>query len=833
MPFPLTDPAWIETRDFLKQHARELDAILAPNEFMEFFPGNYHYNITYLLPPSHFDYVVIHKGMVAEIEPPFALEVLRTFQPLFANAVFVVFAKQPPENAPKAAGVHLQPLLNQLAVVEAQQRGKVKPIRYGVTITTYNRPESLGRSLPQIRQLGAPVVIVDDASSPENAAANQRIADEHGVPLIRIPENRGLPNAMNVGIGYWLADPAIDWISYFQDDVDVHPDLFKILEKIQDPVERPILAGRDALEHPTFAKGSIAGYEVLFKRSMPGQHLHAHRDYWAGVMPIPTPYLGAPKPTGGKPGQGADEDWWITAWSPHAIPKRGKYLICVPGLVRSFQITEQGSTWGNISERQEDGQPIIDAALKELAVPAVAKADSVERVERDSRSDPCGNRPPDPPLAEPVLAGLKVLVDGYNLQLTTGTGIRTYAVNLIRALTVLGADVDVLLSRNSNKKDPILDEVLFFDEQDVGGRKLVENLMLVKDLLKSSVPSLYRAWRREAVGEVVLKQGKFTEDFIQLARSYNLPKCYSVANAAFNLFGRSTQVTIPEKIDLWHATFPLPVSIPGAKKVTTIHDLIPLRLPYTTLDNKKDFYNKVKRSLKDSTLTIAVSEHTKKDVLSYFDADPDKIVVTYQPVNIKPLDATPEEIGDFLKRYRLGYQNYLLFVGAIEPKKNVGRLLEAYAALETDLPLVIVGKKAWSFEDDLGRLDYLFDPGTKQDVRLLEYVPGDALRYLYQGAYCFVFPSLYEGFGLPPIEAMTMGCPVVTSSASCLPEVCGPAALYVNPYDVADIQAKLEQILGDRPLRDQLAETGKQVAQNFSLKNYLNRLSAAYLRAIG
>ncbi|MBW4665718.1 MAG: glycosyltransferase [Chroococcus sp. CMT-3BRIN-NPC107] len=377
MSFPLKDDYWLQVRDFLLAHTQPLDAILAPNEFMEFFAGNYHYNVTYRLPPSHFEYVVFHKAMLAEIESPIGLEVLRTFQPIFANPVFVVLAKSLPEGLPPVEKLHLQPLLNYFSAIQSQQKKLVKQPRYAVTMTTYNRPNCLRRSLPQILKLGAPVVIVDDASRPENAAENQRIADAYQVTLIRIPQNRGLPNAMNVGIGYWLADLEIDWISYFQDDVDVHPDLFRILAAIQDPVERPLLTGRDAAEHPTFATSNLAGHNVLFKRSMPGPHLHAHRDYWTGVMPIPSPYLGAPKLDGGKSGQGADEDWWITAWSPQSIAKQGKYGVCVPGLVRCFQLIEEGSTWISPSDQRENGQIVVEPPLKNLAI-------STTRVERET-----------------------------------------------------------------------------------------------------------------------------------------------------------------------------------------------------------------------------------------------------------------------------------------------------------------------------------------------------------------------------------------------------------------------------------------------------------------
>lgn len=827
MPFPLDDEFWTETRDFLKEHAQPNAAILAPNEFMEFFPGNYHYNVTYLLHPEQFDFVVFHKGMVHEVEPPFAVAVMQQFQPVFANPVFVVYARHGLDQAPPVVKGHVQPLLDQLAAIETMERMQKKSPRFASVITTYNRPESLARSLPQILALGAPVVVVDDASTEENFRENQRITTEHNVPLIRIPENRGLPNAMNVGIGYWLADPDVDWISYFQDDVDVHPDLFKILGQVQDAKERPLLAGKDALEHPTFATGALGGYQVLYKRSLPGQHLHAHRDYWAGVLPIPTPYLGAPKPVGHKHGQGADEDWWITAWSPNSITKKGGYLIVVPGLVRTFQGGAKGSTWDNASERDASGAELGEASLVELAVPKATEAETPPQwIERDRR----------PAMEESALAGklagVKILMDGYNLQLTDGTGIKTYSTTLVKALQTMGAQVDVLLSRNSSKKDKVLDEILFFDHQSRRTNIIAELIGLFKGMAKSYTGPFYRAWRRTSIGDIVLKEGAYGADFIRYAQSFNLAKCYDIANFSFSLTGRVTDIYLPEKMDIWHVTYPLPIRIKGAKKITTVHDLIPLRLPYTTLDNKKDFYGKIRNAIEDSEVIITVSENTKKDLLTYFDADPDRIVVTYQPVTLQPLQANEQAIANYLRRYGLTPGNYLLFVGAIEPKKNVGRLLEAYASVDTDMPLVIVGKKAWSWEQELGKINYLFERDSKRQVKLLEYVPLEALKYLYQGAYSLVFPSLYEGFGLPPVEAMTLGCPVITSSVSCLPEICGPAALYANPYDVNDIKNKIEKLLGDRTLREQMIERGYEMAQTYSLENYLQRLYGAYAKAL-
>ena len=831
MSFPTEDKFWMQARSFLEKYAESLDAILAPNEFLDFFAGTYHYNVSYLLPAEQFQFVVFHKGMATEIEAPVAFKVLEQFYPVFANEVFVIYSKALIAGVQSPDKVHITGLVRQFDEAFEALEQSPRAIAYAAVITTYNRPQSLARSLPQVLALGIPVVVVDDASTPKNYRENQQITRQHSVPLIRVPENRGLPNAMNMGLEYWLADPDIDWISYFQDDVDIHPDTLKVLAQIQDPRDRPLLAGRDALEHPNFGTGEIAGYKVLYKRSMPGQHLHAHRDYWRGVMPIPTPYLGAPKPDLGKPGQGADEDWWITCWSPRSIVKQGGYVVCVPGLVRSFRTSAADSTWGNLSELAVESrtidlaQPIaVREPVAEMSQSAEAQEIEAQEIEQVKFEKQAIAVPPDL-----SLAGVNVLIDGYNLQLTKGTGIKTYGLSLVQALTLLGAHIDVLLSRGGYKSNEILNEVFFFDNP-IENRSLP---FLLKGLAKTASP-LYRARRRKGDRNFVVTRGQYNEDFLKYAASFNLPQCYDIANILYKKLGIKTQISIPEKIDLWHATYPLPMQIRGAKKITTIHDLIPLRLPYATLDDKENFYFKIRDALKESSAIITVSESSKQDLLTYFDeADPDKIIVTYQPIALEPLIASRREVSEFLERYGIENQKYFLFVGAIEPKKNVGRLIDAYAGLDTDLPLVIVGKKGWLWEDELSKVGYAAgskNPGKQ--VRLLEYIPASSLRYLYSGAFCLVFPSLYEGFGLPPLEAMSFGCPVITSNVSCLPEICGDAALYVDPYEVGDIRDKMEGLLGNPALRSQLSTLGKQVAKFFSMENYLRRIHAAYQQAL-
>ncbi|MBV9388353.1 MAG: glycosyltransferase family 4 protein [Chroococcidiopsidaceae cyanobacterium CP_BM_ER_R8_30] len=421
------------------------------------------------------------------------------------------------------------------------------------------------------------------------------------------------------------------------------------------------------------------------------------------------------------------------------------------------------------------------------------------------------------------LKGINVLVDGYNLELPTGTGIKTYSKSLVQALNLLEADVNILFSRSgSNSNDSILNEVLLFDNPN--NRKL-SKIDLIRTLAKTSI-GLFNQPTKIKAGRQVL-QTEFSDELLSSSEILNLSSCYLSANTLYKFFGKQIKITTPYQIDIWHSTCPLPIKIRRAKKITTIHDLIPLRLPYTTLDDKKAFYTLVKDSIKDSSIIITVSENSKRDILNIFDITSDKVHVTYQPVLLKPL-LEEERVKAFLKKYEIKFKKYILFVGAIEPKKNLGRLIDAYAELDTDMQLIIVGKKGWLWKGEIGKLNSTFDKRFAAKVKFLEYVSNNDLGYFYQGALCLVFPSLYEGFGLPPLEAMSFNCPVITSNAASLPEVCGDAALYVNPYDVTDIKEKIEKMINDPQVGAKLSEAGRERVKLFSMDNYIKKLSDAY-----
>lgn len=211
-----------------------------------------------------------------------------------------------------------------------------------ILVTTYNRPSVLERSLPQIAALGAPMLVVDDAS--RESAQNQDICRAYGAEYLALPVNRGLAAAMNIGLSFWLADKSVEWISYIQDDVDVRPDLLKQMQAATAHCKSRLYTGHDSQYHA--AVSNVNGYRL--KKSCAGVHMHARSDFWRSILPIPTFQLGAPKRIEGRlKGIGSNADWWIVRDSPNSVQKKGDLVVCVPGLVRTFLYKAADSSWGS------------------------------------------------------------------------------------------------------------------------------------------------------------------------------------------------------------------------------------------------------------------------------------------------------------------------------------------------------------------------------------------------------------------------------------------------------------------------------------------------------
>jgi glycosyltransferase involved in cell wall biosynthesis len=266
--------------------------------------------------------------------------------------------------------------------------------------------------------------------------------------------------------------------------------------------------------------------------------------------------------------------------------------------------------------------------------------------------------------------------------------------------------------------------------------------------------------------------------------------------------------------------------------------MVPLRLPHTTLDNKRHYFKLVRACIRRGDRICTVSEASRRDIELLFPEARGKVSNTYQAVHIPPaiVEASDEDVATSLTTmFNLPYKGYFLYFGAIEPKKNVNRLIEAYLSIGSKTPLVVVGTRAWGGDVELRLLQKdEVQPlkATFKNVRRIDYLPRQLLMRLVRGAKAVAFPSLYEGFGLPALEAMMLGTPVVTSTASSLPEVVGEAAIKVDPYSVGEIAAALRRLDGDEGLRGDLSQAGKARAGEYDMASYQQRLAEMYAQVM-
>jgi len=242
-----------------------------------------------------------------------------------------------------------------------------------------------------------------------------------------------------------------------------------------------------------------------------------------------------------------------------------------------------------------------------------------------------------------------------------------------------------------------------------------------------------------------------------------------------------------------------------------------------------------KRVLRGAARIFAVSNFTRTEIEKLFNIPSSRIEVVYNAIDERFLrgHATAADRELIAQRYQVTYP-FLLYAGRISPHKNVVRMIEAFSALKTelerdqlypDLKLIIIGDDL-SGNPDLRRT--VVRSCVQNDVRFLGFIPIEVLRIFYDCAKIFVFPSLYEGFGLPPLEAMAHGTPVVTSNVSSLPEVVGNAAVLVNPENVFEIMRALHRVLTDQALRDRMKERGYQQSTRFSWENSVRRVLDVY-----
>lgn len=284
-------------------------------------------------------------------------------------------------------------------------------------------------------------------------------------------------------------------------------------------------------------------------------------------------------------------------------------------------------------------------------------------------------------------------------------------------------------------------------------------------------------------------------------------------------------------VDLYHATNYFLPPVAKARRVVTIYDLAFLRVP--ELCSPKivgPFSRGVQRFAREADAVLVCSEATRRDVVELLGVPEDNVAVAYGAVD-DDFAPVPRATAAQALAERYGLDTpFLLFVSTIEPRKNVLGLLRAFArvAKEFPHPLVLVGGTGWNSE---GVDALIAELGLEQRVRRMGYLPDRKdLPLFYSAADAFVFPSFYEGFGLPVLEAMTCGCPVITSELTSLPEVAGDAALYADPHDPESIAAAIRTVLNDEARRATLAAQGRIQAGRFSWESCARVTLDAYRR---
>lgn len=420
-------------------------------------------------------------------------------------------------------------------------------------------------------------------------------------------------------------------------------------------------------------------------------------------------------------------------------------------------------------------------------------------------------------------------IDGWNLALPHGSGIATYGHTLLQSLRDMRVDGQVLYGpATARHPSALMNEAALVNSGGTARRKAGW------DRAASTLLSRFgcTAYSVSPSGQIVWPTLGMRQP---AASSYWASRdLFNLANRAFQHYGTFTPVRFaPESTgirspDVMHWTCPLPLHAPQAANVLTIHDIIPLKLPHTTTDRKDAYFRMVREACDRADHIASVSETTKADLVRFLGVNEEKITVTYQPILPPELGERETDAAWLKDTLGLDWDGYFIFYGAVEPKKNLGRIVEAFLDARTVAPLVVVGGRSWLSEHETGLLDAALSYGVSPRILKLDYLPRSSLERVLRGSRGTLFPSLYEGFGLPVLESMALGSPVLTSRGGAVEEVAGDAAILVDPYDVDDIRRGIEQLDHDEQLRQSLRFKGRSRAESFTPEAYQRRLELIY-----
>ncbi len=309
--------------------------------------------------------------------------------------------------------------------------------------------------------------------------------------------------------------------------------------------------------------------------------------------------------------------------------------------------------------------------------------------------------------------------------------------------------------------------------------------------------------------------------------------CWTPAHHRFERWALAAEVT-SHRLDLLHSPDFIPPCCGRFKRVITVHDLSFLHYPqFLTADARRYYNGQIAWAVEHADHILADSEATRTDVIEMLGVPPARITTVPAAVSAHFRPVPPDEARAVVQPYGLE-PGYILFLGTYEPRKNIGGLLRAYAALLTDLPdvppLVLVGRRGWLYDDMFALAEAL---GLGERVRWVEDAEYRDFPAIYSAAAVLCMPSFYEGFGLPPLEAMACGTPVVVADRASLPEVVGEAGLMVEPESVESIADALRRVLTDPALAADLRERGLAQAVRFSWEHTARGVLAVYEQVLG
>ena len=352
---------------------------------------------------------------------------------------------------------------------------------------------------------------------------------------------------------------------------------------------------------------------------------------------------------------------------------------------------------------------------------------------------------------------------------------------------------------------------------------------LMKALRDGNFPDLELSFYRQPSVKQWLKNQRQLPDSLKDFSSIEfLPLPVTVSNLLGKSAGYFTNNM--DDYDISHGTDHYVYPFRKGKKVMTIHDLTFLKYPQFCTNIVKQYTQRIKKCLQWTDAIITISESSKQDIIDYLGYEKEKIFVTYGASRYN-LDFLKNLNIEIIKN-KINYdfaQPYLLFVSTIEPRKNIINLIKAFNICQEKyhLPhhLILIGGKGWQYEPIFAEID---NSPFRDYIHHLGYLTDAEVAIFYAHADIFVYPSLYEGFGLPILEAMTLGAPVITSSVSSMPEVAGDAAIYINPYDVEDLAKTINDVRCDRAFRENLIEKGKSRVGLYSWERVAKETLNAY-----